>query len=163
MVLHPEALDAASFSKIGSFVDLMTAADTYAGQPTDAGFFPDLLRLTNNGKDISISITKVNGTPETLTTAELHSDCCEGILPLDGDVYLCAAPPFWYLKLEESRLFRVPKGTFVKLKPGAIHSAPLSVTGAPVNVLILLPERTYSNDCQFMELTPDQQMTVAAE
>lgn len=160
-ILTPEALDARSFRKLGEFVDLLAAADLDTGETAEERFFPDLLRLTNNGKDVCLSITRVRGRPGKITTAELHSDCCEGILPLDGDVYLYAAPPFWYPKLEETRLFRVPKGTLVKLKPGVIHGAPISVTGAPVNVLILLPERTYSNDCQFMDLEEEKQMTVA--
>ena len=48
----------------------------------------------------------------------------------------------------------------VKLKPGVIHGAPISVTGDPVNVLILLPERTYSNDCQFTQLEEKDYMQI---
>ena len=161
MVLTPQSLDQTRFEKFGTFIDLYTAGERYTGHAVQEGFFPDLVRLCNNGKDVCVSITRVCGTKQDITTAELHSDCCEGILPLDGDVYLYTAPPFWYPQLDQTQLFYVPKGTFVKLKPGVIHGSPISVTGQPVNVLILLPERTYSNDCQFMELKPEEQMTLS--
>ena len=64
------------------------------------------------------------------------------------------------MRLDQTRLFRVPKGTMVKLKPGVIHGAPVSVTGGPVNVLILLPERTYSIDCRFIQLEEKDRMTI---
>lgn len=160
MVLHPEELERSSFRKLGEFEDLLTAGDTCSGGKTEEGFFPDLLRLCNNGKDTSVSITRVCGRNRTVASCEIHSDCCEGILPLDGDVYIFAAPPFWYMRLDQTRLFRVPKGTMVKLKPGVIHGAPVSVTGGPVNVLILLPERTYSNDCRFIQLEEKDRMTI---
>lgn len=160
MKLKIEELTADGFHKLGEFSDLLTASDVYTGEKTKEGFFPDLIRLTNNGKDTSISITKVCGECDVIKTAEYHSACCEGILPLDGDVYIYAAPAFWYLKLEETRLFRVPQGTFVKLKPGVIHGAPISATGGEVNVMIMLPERTYSNDCQFLQLEESQFMEI---
>lgn len=161
MNLTAEPLDANTFRKLGNFIDLFTAAESYASMSSvDTGFFPDLIRLCNDGKDVSISVTRVCGKQRKITTAEFHSHCTEGILPLDGDIYLYAAPPFWFPKLNETRLFLIPKGTFVALKPGVIHGTPISVSGDPVNVLILLPERTYSNDCTFMELKPEEQMTV---
>ena len=64
------------------------------------------------------------------------------------------------MQLDQTRLFRVSKGTMVKLEPGVIHGAPISVTGDPVNVLILLPERTYSNDCQFTQLEEKDYMQI---
>lgn len=160
MILHPEELDRSSFRKLGDFEDLLTTSDTYSGKKTEEGFFPDVLRLSSNGKDTSVSVTKVCGKNRTITSCEIHSDCCEGVLPLDGDIYLYAAPPFWYMQLDQTRLFRVPKGTMVKLKPGVIHGSPISVTGDPVNVLILLPERTYSNDCQFTQLEEKDYMQI---
>lgn len=160
MKLVPETLCSDQFRKLGEFEDLLTVGDTYSGEKTQAGFFPDVIRLCSNGTDTSISITKVSGSVDRIQTAELHNHCCEGILPLDGDVYIFAAPAFWYPKLAETRLFLVPRGTFVKLKPGVIHGAPISVTGDAVNVMILLPERTYSNDCQFMQLKEEEFMEI---
>ena len=90
MILHPEELDRSSFRKLGDFEDLLTTSDTYSGKKTEEGFFPDVLRLSSNGKDTSVSVTKVCGKNRTITSCEIHSDCCEGVLPLDGDIYLYA-------------------------------------------------------------------------
>lgn len=160
MILHPEELERESFRKLGEFEHLLTTSDTYTGAMTNEGFFPDVLRLCSDGKDLSVSVTKVCGESCIIDHCEIHSGCCEGILPLDGDIYIFAAPPFWYMQLDQTRVFRVPKGTMVKLKPGVIHGTPFSVTGEPVNVLILLPERTYSNDCQFISLDEKDQMVI---
>ena len=91
MILHPEELDRSSFRKLGDFEDLLTTSDTYSGKKTEEGFFPDVLRLSSNGKDTSVSVTKVCGKNRTITSCEIHSDCCEGVLPLDGDIYLYPA------------------------------------------------------------------------
>ena len=96
-----------------------------------------MLRLSSNGKDTSVSVTKVCGKNRTITSCEIHTDCCEGVLPLDGDIYLYAAPPFWYMQLDQTRLFRVPKGTMVKLKPGVIHGAPISTLCCYLTICLL--------------------------
>ncbi len=159
--LKAEELNRDSFKKLGDFEDLLTLSDTYSGKKTDSGFFPDAIKLDTGSCNSAISIAKVCGNVDTIKAVEYHNHTCEGILPLDGDVYIFAAPPFWFLKLEETRLFRVPKGTFVKLKAGVIHGSPISADGSPVNVLITLPERTYSNDCVFIELEEKDYMTVS--
>ena len=61
MILHPEELDRSSFRKLGDFEDLLTTSDTFSGKKTEEGFFPDVLRLSSNGKDTSVSVTKVCG------------------------------------------------------------------------------------------------------
>ncbi len=158
MKLKPEELTRESFRKLGDFENLLEFANIYSGKRVDEGFFPDALQFDNAGKAMSVSITKVCGKPDAIKNVEYHSHYYEGILPLDGDVYIFAAPAFWYLKLDETRLFRVPKGTLVKLKPGVVHGSPISVDGKPVNVMIMLPERTYSNDCEFIELEKEKYM-----
>lgn len=160
MRLKPEELDRESFRKLGDFENLLEYGNVYSGKRVDEGFFPDALRLDNDGRAASVSVTRVCGKKTTICNVEVHSNTCEAILPLDGDVYIFAAPAFWYLKLDETRLFRVPKGTMVKLKPGVIHGSPISADGSPVNVLILLPERTYSNDCKFIELEKEKVMVL---
>ena len=53
------------------------------------------------------------------------------------------------------QVFRVPMGTMVVLRPGVWHHAPFTVDDDPANVLIVLPERTYANDCLVVELGED--------
>jgi ureidoglycolate lyase len=148
----PEELNRETFRKLGDFEDMLTLGERFTGGPTTEGFFPDALQFDNNGKAMSFSICRVSGTPTHIKAVEYHSESYEGILPLDGDIYMFAAPPWWFMKLDEIKIYRVPRGTMVKLKPGVVHGTVISADGSPVNVLVALPERTYSNDCVFTEL-----------
>ena len=46
------------------------------------------------------------------------------------------------------------------LKPGVWHHAPFIGKGEYANVLIILPERTYENDCHGFELEDDQKVMI---
>ncbi len=76
------------------------------------------------------------------------------ILPLDNDVLIHVAPatPAAVVPLDKVRVFRVPRGTMVTLRPGVWHHAPFTANNQPANVLIVLPERTYANDCVVVKL-----------
>jgi hypothetical protein len=50
-------------------------------------------------------------------------------------------------------VFFVKKGTMVAIRPGVWHCAPFAYKADHVNVLIVLPERTYANDCT-IEIIP---------
>jgi ureidoglycolate lyase len=147
----PQELNREAFRNIGDFEDLLGLGERFTGGPVTDGFFPDTLQFDNNGKAMSISICRVSGTPTHIKAVEYHSQCYEGILPLDGDIYMFAAPP-WQSTLDDIRIYRVPRGTMVKLKPGVLHGTVISVDGSDVNVLVALPERTYANDCVLTEL-----------
>ncbi|MDD6347789.1 MAG: hypothetical protein PUA52_07275 [Lachnospiraceae bacterium] len=150
--LKVEELSYEAFHSFGEYEDLLTSRES--------GFYPDMIRLCNDGRDTSVSISRVEGKGREIVNYEYHTNTCEGILPLDGDIYIYAAPPFWFPQVDKMRVFRVPKGTFVRLKAGTLHGGQFSVTGEPVNVLILLPERTYSNDCEFIDLEEKDRMLI---
>jgi ureidoglycolate lyase len=154
MTAAPKALEREYFRIFGDFEDLLCLADRWGRG--EAGFFPDFLQFDNNGKTPSVSVTRVAGKPAWVQNVEIHHRTCEGLLPLDGDVFIFAAPPHWFVDLQKIEWFRIPRGTMVKLKAGVLHGAPVSATGDPVNVLILLPERTYANDCEFIELEKER-------
>jgi hypothetical protein len=48
------------------------------------------------------------------------------------------------------------------LRSGVWHHAPFALEGT-VNVLIVLPEPTYANDCTVLELTHRQQIQIAGQ
>ncbi len=151
----PEKLNRETFRKLGDFEDLLALGERFTGSPVSEGFFPDALQFDNNGKAMSFSICRVSGTPTHIKAVEYHSHNYEGLLPLDGDIYMFAAPPSSSLKLDEIKIYYVPRGTMVKLKPGALHGTVLSVDGSQVNVLVALPERTYANDTILTELNEE--------
>ena len=102
-------------------------------------------------------------TRAVVDVAEFHTKTCEGILPLDNDVLIHvgpATPSASKVPLEKIKVFRVPKGTMVVLKPGVWHHAPFSLNKNPANVVILLPERTYANDCTVVKLPQKSQIKI---
>jgi ureidoglycolate lyase len=158
MGIRPRELEREYFRVFGDFENLLDIADRRGDE--NGGFFPDLLQFDNNGKSPSVSVSRVSGKPSWVQSVEIHHKTCEGLLPLDGDVYIFAAPPHWFVDFSKIEWFKIPRGTMVKLKAGVLHGSPVSATGEPVNVLILLPERTYSNDCEFIELEKDKYLPV---
>jgi ureidoglycolate lyase len=71
-----------------------------------------------------------------------------------------ATPPNAAVPLDKIRVFRVPRGTLVSLRPGVWHHAPFTLSDNPANVLIVLPERLYANDCTVVELTPNDRIRI---
>ena len=119
-------------------------------------FFRDMIQQDLGGASIaSFSTCRVEQRDYVINASEYHSSCGEGILPLDNDIIMHVGPPTppgSGVPLDEIRVFKVPKGTMVVLRPGTWHHAPFTLTDEPVNTLIVLPERTYANDCELFEL-----------
>jgi ureidoglycolate lyase len=112
---------------------------------------------------ISYSNCRVEARPFVIAMAEYHNRTCEGILPLDNDIYIHvgpATPEKAPLPLDRFQVYRVPKGTMVILRPGVWHHAPFTVDENPANVLIVLPERTYANDCVNVRLDEADHMEI---
>jgi ureidoglycolate lyase len=108
----------------------------------------------------SFSTCRVEPRELVVDVTEYHTAAGEGILPLDNDVLIHVAPATAAdagVPLDKIVVFRVPQGTMVVLRPGVWHHAPFSPNDKPANVLIVLPERTYANDCKVFQLEePDK-------
>jgi ureidoglycolate lyase len=121
----------------------------------DCGGVLDLGPMASN--QLALGICQVAWRELKVDVSEYHTSTGEGILPLDGDIYIHVAPPTPgdVFPTAAAEIFRVPKGTVVVLKPGAWHHAPFATApGATVNTLILLPQRTYANDCIVRDVQP---------
>jgi ureidoglycolate lyase len=160
-----ENLSAEAFRPFGSFANhLDPAAGDAGGRPVQ--FTPDLVQQ-GLGKDcvVSFSTCRVEKRPWQVDFAEYHSVTCEGILPLDNDILIHVGPashPRAGAPVDKFRIFRVPRGTMVVLRPGVWHGAPFTTNDKPANVLIVLPERTYANDCEFVPLPAKDQVQFEA-
>ncbi|HHT10352.1 MAG TPA: ureidoglycolate lyase [Atribacter sp.] len=139
-----------TFQKYGDFVQIdKVSPEKYQriGQPP-IEFYPDLV-LQNLGSSIlGVSLCRVFPRDLKIEVTEHHNDTEEGMLPLDGDVLIhvgASAEKSEDMKVE---IFEVPKLTLVRLKIGVWHHAAYAKGDQPVNVLILLAERTYHNDCE---------------
>ena len=146
-----EELSAEGFLPFGTFAGHLDPNTARLGEPP-VEFFRDMLQLNlGAGQSIaSLSTCRVEPRERVISISEYHTSTGEVILPLDGDILIHVGPataPQASVPVDEIQVFRVPQGTAVSLRPGIWHWAPFPVNHSPANVLIVLPERTYANDC----------------
>jgi len=159
-----EKLTREAFAPFGFFADMLKPRGDKLGKPP-IEFFRDMVQLDLGGKSVaSLSVCRVKTRPPVVDVAEYHTHCGEGILPLDNDVLIHVAPatPTDEPPASKMRIFRVPRGTLVVLRPGVWHHAPFAVGRKEANVLIVLPERTYANDCEVAEIPESKRVTFKA-
>jgi ureidoglycolate lyase len=157
-----EQLTAESFLPFGFFGKII---DPVGSTPRPVGFYPDIVQQ-NLGQTsiVSYSTCRVEKRDMVINVSEYHTACGEGILPLDNDILIHVGPathPRMGLPVDKIRVFRVPQGTMVTLRPGVWHCAPFTVNDRPANVLIALPERTYANDCVFVKHEETDHIAIA--
>ncbi|MBF0244437.1 MAG: ureidoglycolate lyase [Planctomycetes bacterium] len=152
-----------AFRPFGQYAAMINPSETKLGQPP-VEFFRDMLQQpVGSSGQLSFSTCRVETRKPVIDVSEYHMACAEGILPLDGDALIHVAPatpvgaPF---PAENVMVFRVPQGTLVVLRPGVWHHAPFTCSKEPVNVLIILPERTYAIDCEVLELKGNKQIPI---
>ena len=155
-----QELTSHAFSKYGTFASLTPPNGCALAQDDIIAFWPDCGGVLDLGpmasNQLAIGICQVHWRPLQVEVSEYHTATGEGNLPLDGDIYIHVAPPTAgdTVPVDAIEIFRVPQGTMVILKPGVWHHAPYAIQkDAVINTLILLPQRTYANDCVVKELT----------
>ena len=138
-------LDREAFRPYGDFVDLLHIKQMDAMAGADNIFIPDLTTLRLDERmQASVCVARVSQCERIITAVEYHGFTSEGILPLDGDIDIFPCSP----------------GTFVRLNPGVLHGRQFVVDSQSVNVMILLPERTFGNDCVFTRLAESDQIKI---
>ena len=111
----------------------------------------------------SFSTCRVEKRDMVIDVTEGHSAASEAILPLDNDILIHvgpASPSGGEVPVDKIRVFRVPKGTLVVLRPGVWHHGPFTVNDKPANILIVLPERSYANDCTVVDIAEQDRIVV---
>lgn len=155
-------LSLAGFSRYGNFAGTIGPEAYNFGEPP-VQFFRDMVQLDLGGAgSASFSVCLVRRRPLVIDKTECHSQTGEGILPLDGDVLIHVAPASrpGVVPVGEIEVFRVPKGTLVALRPGVWHHAPMALDADTVSTLIVLPERTYANDCEVYEIPEEERIEI---
>lgn len=159
-----QELTVESFARYGSFANMINPDTVKLGaEPIE--FYRDMVQLDLGSRTIaSFSVCRLLKRPPVVDVTEFHSGCGEGILPLDGDVLIHVGPatPTGEVPLDRIEIFQVPKGTFVSLHPGVWHHAPFADKTDVVNVLIVLPERTYAIDCEVTEIAEKDRIEIEA-
>ena len=111
----------------------------------------------------AFSTTRVTDAIKPVVLAlERHSHCGEGIMSLDHDMLVYFAPAGADLThaIEELSAFLVPPGVMLTIRPGVWHCMPFTVDTEVVNVLNVLPERTYANDCEMHILKEEERVAI---
>ncbi len=153
-----------AFRRYGAYAPLIDPLDEEAAGPKEAAtvLFRDLLQQDLDGGIPSYSTCRVLPRPMLITEAEFHDHTCEVAIPLDGDAIFWFAPATAGKDFPAGRVeaFHVPQGCAVSIRRGVWHHAAYAVGGRPLNVLIVLPERTYANDAYGVALPADEQIAI---
>ncbi len=151
-----------NFKPFGSYEQLINPTAIGGGIPGMA-FYPDLVSLELNFQNPSFSTTRVEKKfGKTIVAIEQHDKCGEGILSLDGDmiVYFAPASSKYPEVLNDLKAFYVPKGTMLCIHPGVWHCMPFAANTDVINVLNVLPRRTYKNDVSMQMLKEEERITI---
>jgi ureidoglycolate lyase len=124
-------------------------------------FFRDMIQIGSLAA-AAASVCQLARRAMIVTGAEYHSSCGEVIVPLDGDIIIPLAPalPVGSSPADHFEAFHVKKGTLVYLRQGVWHGAAFPVDCEVVNLLIILPERTYANDCHVLSFGEAERITI---
>lgn len=148
------------FSIYGRYGNLIEPDTLYIGADP-IRFYRDMLPLGGN-ETLSLSVTRVEPMKMVVDIMEYHSCTGECFLSLDGDTYICVGPaiPGEEPKPEQMEAFFVPSGTAVYIHPGVWHYAPYPAGDKPIHSLVMLPQRTYANDCIAKNLKEDEKLEI---
>ncbi|MEG0963670.1 MAG: DUF4867 family protein [Lachnospiraceae bacterium] len=146
------------FSAYGRYVNLLDSQLPYIGEEP-IRFYRDMMPLGGN-ETLSLSVTIVEPMKKIIEEMEFHSKTGECFLSLDGDTYICVgvATEKPELRTEELKAFFVPMGTAIYIHPGVWHYAPYPVGEKTIHSLVILPQRTYANDCIKVKLEKDKML-----
>jgi len=157
--LSPEA-----FAPFGWYTDMVNPAENTPKMALGAiEYFPDMLRAHfDPSADVTFSLCRNQKRDLVIDAFECHSHTCECMMPLNADMLLQVAPPSvpGEVPLDKVQVFRVPKGTAVVMRPGTWHHGPFAVDSESVDVLVVLPERTYANDTEAHSLPEEDQIRI---
>lgn len=145
-----EELSHETFFEYGSYSNMLQPSGYYLGD-IPARVYRD--RVVANYDPTSVVAFGVNEVypreKNLIEKTEHHFNTCEAIMPMDGDIFIAVGPARKAPNFDEFRVYRVPKGTLVCMRPGVFHSGPFTAGKEVVHVLLALPEMMYMKDCHF--------------
>lgn len=155
-----------SFLPYGTFVDMLNPKTVKIGEdPIE--FFRDMIQVDLGcATKASFSTCRIGKRPYIIDYTECHSTCGEGILPLDGDIliHVAAATPNGVEPFDDIEVYKVPKGTFIALRPGVWHHGPFICNDNEyTNILNVIPERLYANDCIVLKVPENKLIEICFE
>lgn len=159
-----QSLSVEKFHRYGSYARLINPeSDATGAKDAPIVFYRDMVQAELFGKNPSFSTCRMLSRPLIIDVGEHHNHTCEVSMPLDNDALVWVAPAgadSGRVPVEDIEVFYVPAGTVMMLRPGVWHHAAFSVNSSPVNVMIVLPERAYINDCVSVNIPSDEQLEI---
>jgi ureidoglycolate hydrolase len=143
------------FKKYGSFYSMINPDSTRFGDEK-TGFYPDLIQHNlGNSRVASFSVCHITKSDKNIIrSSEFHNYCNETIMPLNGEVLMHVAPAIGedVVPVGKIEVFRIPVFTIVTVKPGVWHHIPFTYNCNSADIMVVLPERTYVNDCYVCQI-----------
>lgn len=158
--LEVQKLNKETFEKYGEFHNMINP-DTEILAPGQVEFHRDICRVTlGQCNQPSFSITHISRRSPVIEKLECHNFTGEAFMPLDGDavIHLAPASRMDNVPYQKIEAFYVPKGTLIIINPGVWHQAPYAAKQEEINVLVVLPERAYQNDCYVVRFDEDKKL-----
>lgn len=149
-----------AFKLFGDFKNMLSTDEYRLGQEGNNEFRPDIMQIDMGNKTPSFSIAKVSGCEMVIENIEYHRFASEGLIPLDGDCIIFVGRSSWMVDTASIEAFRVPMGTLVRLNPGVLHGRQFVTGNGSVNIMVILPMRTYGNDCEFIPLKEEEKIKI---
>lgn len=153
------------FWNYGSYSNMLSPQGPHLGEPP-CEFYRDIGILTLGvATAAGLSVTRCYQRPMIINELEYHTHTAEAILPLDGDVYIHvgSATGNGTIPFDKLEVFHVPQGTLVIFRPGVWHCGPFCANTAVANVLVVLPERAYANDCNVVKIPEEKQLKIVCK
>lgn len=145
-----------NFHIYGEFTDLLNPAG-----PSLGDFYRDQVHMhVSSDMQLTFSPLTVHKAEMIIDKVECHDYTQEASLCLDDDIILHVAPASDVPCPELTEAFFVPKGTLVRVHAGVWHYAAMPVNLETGHVMIVLPERTYKNDCTVVEYDESQKILI---
>ena len=155
-------LTQASFGRYGSFASLTRPEGDKIGDPP-IEFFRDMIQQSlGNAASVSYSSCVVGQRPLVVDCTEVHDNCHESFICLDGECVMHVAPacPKGEVPYGHFEAFLIPRGTLVNIKAGVWHHAPFAYNCDVVHLLFALPERTYAIDTTVLSIPEQYQVII---
>lgn len=158
-------LSADSFSIYGSYANLLnpdSKAFKFVGENVFEFYRDMVVSSLGPSNEAAFSTCRVFKRQQIIDTSEYHNFCGETIIPMDGDILMHVAPATGgdEVPVDMLEVFYIPKGTVVSIRPGVWHHAAFPAGCDSVNIVCILPERTYANDCHVVTIPEEQRIEV---
>jgi ureidoglycolate lyase len=162
--VKPKELSLESFSKYGRFAKIINPDGPSVGPKIHEFFRDQLVFSYASAFPVGISVSHIQDRPRIISVTEIHRDTGELLLPLTGDIYCHVGMCSGHSDPDYStfEIFRVPKGTAIMVYNGVWHHAGFPCGKDDVDVMVLLPERTYANDCIVIQIPSESQIEIDA-